>query len=97
MKQDTRSHYVAGCENLCHDYWRFSDTWHLTAEYYEEIGRKLSHEYDTYVTVSSNLPESGSGYVSVLLTFQASSDSYIKMRCYQNDNMIHICMKELFI
>ena len=97
MKQNTKAHYVAGCENLCHDYWRMSDTWHLTAEYYQEIGIKIARNYETYIPVAQNLYESTSKYINVTVDSKFGSDSYFRYRCYQNDNICGLYSGKVYL
>ena len=97
MKQNQKAHYVAGCENLCHDYWRMSDTWHLDAEYYQEIGIKIARNYETYIPVAQNLYEDTSKYVNCTISSNFGSNSYFKYRCYQNDNICGLYSGECYL
>ena len=97
MKQNTKAHYIAGCENLCHDYWRMSDTWHLTADYYEEIGIKIANDYDTYISVSQNLYEDVSKFVPTTVDSKFGSGSYIRYRCSQNDGHCTLYSGDIYL
>ena len=97
MKQNTKAHYIAGCENLCHDYWRMSDTWHLTADYYKEIGIKIANGYDTYISVSRSLYEDTSKYVSTTVDSKFGSGSYIRYGCSQNDGLCTLFNGDIYL
>lgn len=86
-------HYIENCESLCHEYWLYSDTWHLTTGMYQKIGKKIAHNYNSGVSTSYTQIVSNSNIrnnVSVNNTYFSNSNSYFYYSVTQNDSIINL-------